>query len=165
MTATTPTPANTTETIKPKATWSDVIDGNKMLHDVLAIPAGESQIATELLIQSSFFLPQEILSNKDYKISPIYCLTAADFTRVFLHATMQEELGNLKMHCDCAWALLAYARYIGVSARKNLATGKIVLVIKIWYGHKPFIGEGNNTVYTRKLQELHKFISTAPIPV
>jgi hypothetical protein len=142
---------------EPSNSWQETATANgKMVEVFRGVEQNRARI-TQLLISSSFFLPMDVLRDKQFKISPIVCLSVEDFA-IFYDIAIDNP--SLETHCDCKYELLAFAKFIGISARKNLATGQINLVFKLWYGNKPDLQKGFNHDYETRKHALYNFLST-----
>lgn len=142
---------------EPSNSWQETAAANNYTSDVFNITEIDKGLVTKLLIESSFFLPNDILRNKSYRVSPIACLELADFA-VFYEII--SEMENVKIHSDTKYQLLAYAKFIGISARKDFTTGVIHIVLKLWYGNKPHRMKGFNHEYESRKQSLYTFIES-----
>lgn len=95
----------------------------------------DTSIITELLMESAFFLPRDILYAPDWKVHNIVVLSNkdfADFAQMYL-----ADSPAVSTHFETSYQLTCFAKHIGISARKHLATGRYYLVIKPWYGSNP----------------------------
>jgi len=154
------------EESKPNSDWSRTVEGTVVITDILTATKDDHALVTNLLIESSFFLPMEVLSNPKYKVSPVVCMTITDFAKfydvVFNGDVFNDVAGDnasIKVHSDCSHQLLCFGKHIGVSARRDLATNKLYLCFKLWYGKNPWSNnaEGYDDRYEKRLLNLWKF--------
>jgi hypothetical protein len=143
-----------TPTTNQSQEWNPVSTACSQLSDVLNVTVQDRQLVTELLISSSFFLPKEVLARNDLRVSQIACLTLEDFANFYEQII---DMPQLEFYSDCKYQLLAYAKLIGVSARKNLHTGKLHILCKIWYGEDNITGKGYNHEYEQRKFKLFSF--------
>lgn len=87
-------------------------------------------------IFNSFYLPVSVLKDAKYDIEPIKVWEgkeAADSINQFDIEFAKSDKPVYVLE-GCNYAMIAAAKHVGVSARKILATGQLVLIFKIWYG-------------------------------
>lgn len=85
---------------------------------------------TEDYIRSSFFLPQQVLSNKGYSVAPINIVTGAHFTE--LYPTLKKQTTVVLE--GATLGMLTSSDYVGLSFRCILSTGEKLVVAKAWQG-------------------------------
>lgn len=145
------------DTVQKTITWKGQSAVTSSVYDILDMPALPLSVEsiTEKLMESSFFLPLDILAVESYKVSPIFVLNGHDFAKLY-----DQLVDESSIHCDCDYFLLAYAKSVGVSLRINKKTGQRHTVLKLWYGKNPWqkLDAGSDAQYANKLANLHRFL-------
>jgi hypothetical protein len=82
-------------------------------------------------LESSFYLPIQVLKNDRFKIEPIKVTSGAEFMKFM----QSEEHRKFSIRFEgCNIDMIANAKQVGVSARQVIDTGEKILVVKLWYG-------------------------------
>jgi hypothetical protein len=107
------------------------------VNDTFDIPSALAhQQILDSMLQTVFFLPPEIMNNKDrYIIKRIELLTGHQAYKLLGKLLIA---GGWNFHSDIDNAIMKYARCIGISMRYNRATGDNFLVAKLWYPSNPW---------------------------
>lgn len=154
---------STDNTLVPSMNWAQ--NNKHSLHQVFNCSLAEPELeAMHLsLIETSFFLPPEVLANKQFVISPLMVLDQKSFAEFIEYMNTTVPDTQWEMKCDVHYFLLAHAKNIGISIRWDMKTQKIYIVCKLWYGVNPMKDLGaDDTKYQRKVQKLYHFINCPP---
>lgn len=100
---------------------------------------GSSSIMTEEItplqvqkfMETSFYLPVDVLKNRDWHVYPITVMTGEKFRKFHGFATKST------FHCMEDKELLFAAQFVAVSSRRRAYQNSFCHVAKIWYGKEP----------------------------
>lgn len=81
---------------------------------------------TEQFMRTSFYLPTDVLQNKEWVVYPIIVIAGSTFW-INYDSEMKE------LHCLEDYDLLCKAQWVGISERVRKSDNKMFSVAKIWY--------------------------------
>ncbi len=90
-------------------------------------------------INSSFYLPLEVLRDTRFIVSPIRVITGDQYETLASLAHSGDNSKVLLSNDGASRRMLSNAHSVGVSERLILQTQEIVLVCKLWYGCEPVV--------------------------
>lgn len=107
------------------------------VQDTFEIPSAQThQLILDSMLGTVFFLPPEIMNNKDrYIVKRIELLTGLQAYK--LHNKLLIA-GGWNFHSDIDIGIMKHARFVGISMRNNRYTGDNFLVAKLWYPSNPW---------------------------
>lgn len=105
--------------------------GSKDSSSIMAVETTPEQV--EQFMKTSFYLPVDILKNRDWLVGRIMVITGEEFSKKWF---MQDGKHD-EIHCVEAKELLFAAQFVAVSQRYNFKNKNTYYVCKIWYGKEP----------------------------
>jgi hypothetical protein len=152
------TDTTNTNTLVPSIDWRK--NTTHSIHQIFNCSLNENTLSVLhlSLVESSFFLPPEVLSNKNYLISPITVLGQKEFGELVEWLSNYEDW---KLRSDVDYLLLSHAKNVGVSLRVNQLTNRVYMVCKLWYGDNPMktLSTDSDTKYLKRVEKLYRFIN------
>lgn len=117
----------TTKHIKPRLD-NDFKRGAKTSSSIMT--GGElTPVQVQMFMETSFYLPVDVLKRKDWHVLPIQVITGEQF---------QQAYGDVaNVHCIEDYHLLKNAQFVAVSTRRQNFSREYFHVAKIWYGKEP----------------------------
>lgn len=98
--------------------------GSKTSSSIMAGVLTDDQIRQ--FMETSFYLPIDVLKHPDWEVRPIFVITGEDFKKLGYHLTS---------HCLEDYRLLKAAQFVAVSTRVSRKDRRLIYhVAKIWYG-------------------------------
>lgn len=96
--------------------------------DIMAVEVDAYDV--HAFMETSFFLPRDVLEHKDWEVSSIQRISGDSFYNRYT------EAGDLvvNVHCLENYQLLGRAKWVAISERRHKKFGTLYTVAKIWYG-------------------------------
>lgn len=111
---------------------SDFRRGSK---NASSIMEGEvTPLEVQRFMETSFYLPVDILKDRDWHVFPIRVITGEEFKTFADVVTLRA--GDF-LHCVEDKELLFKAQFVALSTRRRAFTRQVRHVAKIWYGAAP----------------------------
>lgn len=95
-----------------------------------SLMATDSPEQVQQFMETSFYLPVDVLKNRDWQVFSINVISGKRFSEKFY-----KDEPNLR--CVEDYDLLCAAQFVAISTRRNLKTRTYYYVVKLWYGEAP----------------------------